>query len=80
MGTLTLLTVDEYWRLPPLEDDLPDESINGQVFLPPIRTPSRAQVSMRVWKLIQRQSEARLGETVSFHDLTIEVASIFQDI
>jgi Uma2 family endonuclease len=51
--TTTLLTVDEYLKLPPREDDLRDELIEGEIVLSPSAKPLHARVVRRITKLIE---------------------------
>ncbi|MBV9761661.1 MAG: Uma2 family endonuclease [Acidobacteriaceae bacterium] len=48
------VTVNQYLQLPPREDDLTDELIEGEVVLPPMRTVSHAGVVMRVLRHLGR--------------------------
>jgi Uma2 family endonuclease len=51
--TATLLSVDEYLQLPPREDGLQDELIEGEIVLSPSAKPLHAKVVWRLAKLIE---------------------------
>lgn len=53
MATLTLLSIDEYLQLPPREDGLQDELIEGEIVLSPSAKPLHAKVVRRITKLLE---------------------------
>src|ERR1700761_6003742 len=53
MATSTLLSVEEYLRLPPRADGLEDELIEGEIILSPSAKPLHATVVRRLTKLIE---------------------------
>ena len=53
MATLTLLSVEEYLRLPPREDGVSDELIDGEIVLSPSAKPLHAKIVRRLMKLLE---------------------------
>lgn len=53
MATLTLLSVEEYLALPPREDGLKDELIEGEIVLSPSAKPLHARIAATLFELLQ---------------------------
>jgi Uma2 family endonuclease len=64
--TATLLTVDEYLRLPPREDEFDDELIEGEIVLSPSAKPLHAKVVHRIAKLIEPLEELGYQVAINF--------------
>ena len=53
MTTATLLSVDEYLQLPPREDGLQDELIEGEIVLSPSAKPLHAKIVRSIARMIE---------------------------
>lgn len=53
MATVTLVSVEEYLELPPREDGVTDELIEGEIVLSPSAKPLHAKIVRRLLKLLE---------------------------
>lgn len=53
MATLTLLSIEEYLEMPPREDGLKDELIEGEIVLSPSAKPLHARIAATLFELLQ---------------------------
>ena len=58
MATVTLVSVEEYLELPPPENGLVDELIEGEIVLSPSAKPLRAKIVRRLSKLLEPVEES----------------------
>lgn len=90
MATVTLVSVEEYLELPPREDGLIDELIEGKIPLSPSAKPLHAKIVCRLLHLFKKrtvvvqdaegQTEVRCGESLTFAGASISVAAIFEGL